>query len=191
MTWPTRPAADPGLSNSNEDAARLGFESGKAAFEVNYPVRVSVDPGRQPQAGQGVRLDTYYPRVDAGTPAKVTIGGLNLAVSSYSLYPKYDFAAIRCLTDAANQKVDAIKGGLPPTLAAVYGDPALAKPYPFKALIEKELAKPGHPAADPGLRRRHDRDPKALSPPTSVDPKTVVNTLRSELKSALSSGALI
>jgi multiple sugar transport system substrate-binding protein len=184
------PAADPGLSNSNEDAARLGFESGKAAFEVNYPF---VYPSIQADNKKLAKVFgyTYYPRVDANTPAKVTIGGLNLAVSSYSLYPKFDFAAIRCLTSAANQKVDAIKGGLPPTLASVYSDPALAKPYPFKALIEKELAKPGIRPQTPAYADVTIAISKALSPPTVVDPKTVVNTLRSELKSALSSGALI
>ena len=184
------PAADPGLSNSNEDAARLGFESGKAAFEVNYPF---VYPSIQADNKKLAKVFgfTYYPRVDAGTPARVTIGGLNLAVSRYSLYPKYDFAAIRCLTSAENQKVDAIKGGLPPTLAALYSDPALAKPYPFKALIAKQLAKPGIRPQTPAYADVTIAISKALSPPTSVDPKTVVNTLRSELKSALSSGALI
>ena len=184
------PAADPGLSNSNEDAARLGFESGKAAFELNYPF---VYPSIQADKPKLAKVFGYtsYPRVDATAPAKVTIGGLNLAVSSYSLYPKYDFAAIRCLTDAANQKVDAIKGGLPPTLAAVYNDPALAKPYPFKALIAKQLAKPGIRPQTPAYADVTIAISKALSPPTAVNPKTVVNTLRSELKSALSSGALI
>lgn len=31
------PAADPGLSNAQEDQGRLAFEKGVAAFEVNYP----------------------------------------------------------------------------------------------------------------------------------------------------------
>jgi len=32
---------------------------------------------------------------------------------------------------------------------------------------------------------------KALSPPASIDPKSVLSTLNSQLKAALSSGALI
>ena len=36
-TLASGPAADPGLSQAQEDQARLGFESGNAAFEVNYP----------------------------------------------------------------------------------------------------------------------------------------------------------
>ena len=186
----TSAAADPGLSNSNEDAARLGFESGKAAFELNYPFVYPSIQADQPKLAKQFGW-TYYPRVDAGTPAKVTIGGSNLAVSSYSQHPAFDFQAIRCIIDKANQKVDAIKGGLPPTLASLYTDPALAKPYPFKALIAKQLATPALRPQTPAYADITIAIEKALSPPTSVDSKTVVNTLRSELKSALSSGALI
>ena len=184
------PAADPGLSNAQEDQSRLGFESGQAAFELNYPFVYPSIQADKPKLAKQFGW-TYYPRVDAGTPAKVTIGGLNLAVSAYSAYPKYDFQAIQCLTDEANQKIDAIKGGLPPSLAAPYSDPALAKPYPFKALIKQELAKPAIRPQTPAYADVTIAIEKALSPPSAINPKTVVNTLRSELKSALSSGALI
>ena len=103
-----------------------------------YPSIQADDPKLAKQMGW-----TYYPSVNPGQPAKVTIGGSNLGVSSYSKYPEFDYAAIKCLTDPANQKVDAIKGGLPPTLASLYNDPALAKPYPFKALISSSSPTPG------------------------------------------------
>jgi multiple sugar transport system substrate-binding protein len=134
---------------------------------------------------------TYYPEVTAGTPAKVTIGGSNIGVSSYSKYPAYAFQAAKCLTNLANQKVDAIKGGLPPTIAALYNDPSLAKPYPFKALIRKQLAIYGIRPQTPAYADVSIAIQKALSPPNAIDPKSVASTLRSELKAALSSGALI
>jgi multiple sugar transport system substrate-binding protein len=184
------PAADPSLSNSDEGTARLAFESGSAAFELNYPfVYPSIqadDPKLAKQMGW-----TYYPSVNAGQPAKVTIGGSNLGVSSYSKYPQFDYAAIKCLTNSANQKVDAIKGGLPPTLAALYTDPALAKPYPFKALIAKQLASAGIRPQTPAYADVTIAIQKALSPPASIDPTSVLDTLKSQLKAALSSGALI
>jgi multiple sugar transport system substrate-binding protein len=182
--------ADPGLSNSNEDAARLGFESGNAAFEVNYPfVYPSIQADNKKLAK--VFAWTNYPSVNAGSPAKVTIGGSNLGVSSYSKYPQYDFKAIECLTNHANQKRDAIKGGLPPTIGSLYSDPSLAKPYPFKALIKQELAKPAIRPQTPAYADVTIAIQKALSPPESIDPSTVANTLRSELKAALSSNALL
>jgi trehalose/maltose transport system substrate-binding protein len=183
-------AADPSLSNSDEGSARLAFESGSAAFELNYPfVYPSIqadDPKLAKQMGY-----TYYPAVSPGQSAKVTIGGSNLGVSSYSKYPQYDYAAIKCLTDRANQKTDAIKGGLPPTLAALYTDPALAKPYPFKSLIARQLANAGIRPQTPAYADVTIAIQKALSPPGSIDPKSVLSTLNSQLKAALSSGALI
>jgi multiple sugar transport system substrate-binding protein len=184
------PAADPALSNSDEGTARLAFENGSAAFELNYPFVYPSIQADNPKLAKQFGW-TYYPSVNAGQPAKVTIGGSNLGVSTYSSYPQYDFAAIKCLTNAANQKVDAIKGGLPPTLASVYNDPALTKPYPFKALIAKQLANAGIRPQTPAYADVTIAIEKALSPPGSIDPKSVLGTLRSELKDALSSGALI
>jgi multiple sugar transport system substrate-binding protein len=184
------PAADPGLSNSDETVARLGFETGTAAFELNYPF---VYPSIQADNKKLAKVFgwTYYPSVTAGTPPKVTIGGSNIGISSYSKYPAYDFQAAKCLTNLANQKVDAIKGGLPPTIAALYNDPSLAKPYPFKALIRKQLAVYGIRPQTPAYADVSIAIQKALSPPNGIDPKSVASTLRNELKAALSSGALI
>ncbi len=186
----TSPAADPALSNSDENAGRLAFENGTAAFELNYPF---VYPSIQADNKKLAKVFGYtnYPSVNPGQPAKVTIGGSNLGVSAYSKYPQYDFEAIKCLTNAANQKVDAIKGGLPPTLASLYGDPALAKPYPFKALIKQQLADAGIRPQTPAYADVTIAIEKALSPPGSINPNSVLSTLRSELKDALSSGALI
>ena len=161
--------ADPGLSNSNEDAARLGFESGNAAFEVNYPFVYPSIQADKPKLAKQFGW-TYYPRVDAGTPAKVTIGGSNLGVSSYSKYPQYDFKAIECLTSRANQLRDAVKGGLPPTIGSLYEDPALTKPYPFKALIKQQLAHPGIRPQTPAYADVTIAIQKALSPPGSRAP---------------------
>ena len=186
----TSVAADPGLSNSDENAGRLGFESGNAAFELNYPF---VYPSMQADNPKLFKVFgyTYYPRVFPNLPARVTIGGSNLGVSSYSKYPQDDFAAIKCLTDLPNQKVDAIKGGLPPTIASLYNDPSLAKPYPFKALIKKQLAVYGIRPQTPSYADVTIAIQKALSPPNGINPSSVAGTLRSELKAALSSGALL
>src|SRR6185437_256351 len=186
----TSPAADPALSNSDENAGRLAFENGTAAFELNYPF---VYPSIQADKPKLAKVFGYtnYPSVNPGQPAKVTIGGSNLGVSSYSKYPQYDFQAIKCLTNEANQKVDAIKGGLPPTLASLYSDPALTKPYPFKALIKQQLANAGIRPQTPAYADVTIAIEKALSPPGSINPNSVLSTLRSELKDALSSGALI
>jgi multiple sugar transport system substrate-binding protein len=186
----TSPAADPSLSNDQEDQSRLAFEGGTAAFEVNYPF---VWPSAQELAPKIFKNMGYapFPQMIAGKPARVTIGGINLGVSSYSKYPAYDYQAIACLANAKHQQTDAIKGGLPPTLGALYDGSALAKAYPFKALIKAQLQNFGIRPQTPAYSDISLAIQKALSPPNSINPTTVEDTLKSQIKNALSSSALL
>jgi len=186
----TSAGADPSLSNQQEDQNRLAFENGTAAFELNYPF---VYPSAQMNAPKIFAQMGYtrYPAVLAGKPSRVTIGGLNLGVSKYSSHPADAFTAAACMRNSAHQKIAAIKGGLPPTIAALYDDPGLAKPYPFHQLIRDQLTsasvRPQTPLySDVSLGLQ-----KSLSPPSAIDRRTVLGNLKSELKLALSSGGLI
>jgi multiple sugar transport system substrate-binding protein len=186
----TSPAADPSLSNNQEDQARLAFEAGKAAFEINYPF---VWPSAQSLAPKIAKVMGYapFPRVNPSIPAHVTIGGINLAVSSHSKHPAAAFAAIVCMANRSHQLTDAIKGGLPPTIGALYDDPALAKPYPFHQLIKQQLSTFGIRPKTPVYSDVSLAVQKTLSPPSSVNPATALSQLRSDIKSALGSGALL
>jgi multiple sugar transport system substrate-binding protein len=184
------PAADPSLSNSKEDQARLAFEGGKAAFEINYPF---VWPSAQKDAPKIAKVMGYapFPRVLSNVPAHVSIGGINLGVSSYSQHPAEAFQAAACMADRQHQEIDAVKGGLPPTLASLYDNPALAKPYPFHALIKQQLTDYGIRPKTPAYSDVSLAIQKTLSPPRSVNPSTAVSTLTSEIKASLTSGALL
>ena len=184
------PAADPSLSNSKEDQARLAFEGGTAAFEINYPF---VWPSAQKDAPKIAKVMGYapFPRVNPNQPAHVSIGGINLGVSAYSLHPTEAFEAAACMANAQHQKIDAIKGGLPPTIGSLYDDPSLAKPYPFHALIKQQLTNYGIRPKTPAYSDVSLAIQKTLSPPKSVSPSTAVKTLTNEINSALSSGALL
>lgn len=186
----TSPGADPSLTNQQEDDNRLAFEKGVAAFEINYPF---VYPSAQMNAPKIAAQMGYtrYPAVVAGMPSRVTIGGLNLGVSSYSKHPAEAFAAAACLRNSEHQKVGAIKGGLPPTLTALYDDPSLAKPYPFHQLIKEQLAQASVRPQTPLYSDVSLAIQKTLSPPSGVNPQSVVSDLESELKKALSSSDLI
>jgi multiple sugar transport system substrate-binding protein len=186
----TSPAADPSLTNQQEDDNRLAFEKGVAAFEINYPF---VYPSAQMNAPKIAAEMGYarYPAVVAGMPSRVTIGGLNLGVSTYSQHPADAFEAAACLRNAAHQTVAAIKGGLPPTLGALYDDPSLAKAYPFHQLIKDQLATASVRPQTPLYSDVSLAIQKTLSPPSAVNPRTIVSALDSELKKALSSSDLI
>lgn len=121
----------------------------------------------------------------------MTIGGINLGVSAFSPHPDDAFEAIKCLANTQNQATDAVKGGLPPTLAALYDDPAVQKAYPFHALIKQSLQSPGIRPHTPAYSDASLAIQKALSPPSSIDPSTVESTLKNQIKNAWFSGALL
>ena len=95
------------------------------------------------------------------------------------------------MANAQHQKIDAIKGGLPPTIGSLYDDPSLAKPYPFHALIKQQLTNYGIRPKTPAYSDVSLAIQKTLSPPKSVNPSTAVKTLTNEINAALSSGALL
>jgi multiple sugar transport system substrate-binding protein len=129
--------------------------------------------------------------VNASIPPHVTIGGINLGVSAYSKHPADDFAAIACMANPANQLNDAIKGGLPPTLASLYDDPALAKDYPFHQLIKQQLTTYGIRPKTPAYSDVSLAIQKTLSPPSGIDPTNAVKNVTSKVRAALTSGALV
>src|ERR1700688_2850007 len=55
-----------------------------------------------------------YPEVTPGVPAKVTIGGTDLAVGRYSQHKALAFQAALCIRDKQNQIIGANVGGVPP-----------------------------------------------------------------------------
>jgi multiple sugar transport system substrate-binding protein len=73
----------------------------------------------------------------------------------------------------------------------VYSEPSFQKAYPFGALIKHQLQTYGIRPQTPAYADVTLAIQKALSPTSSINPPTVVSTLRSEIKAALSSGALL
>jgi multiple sugar transport system substrate-binding protein len=184
----TSPAADPSLNTDMEDQSRIAFEKGTAAFEINYPF---VWPAAQKAGIQGKMGYALFPTVTPGTPPHVSIGGYNLAVSSYSKHADLAFQAITCLTQPKNQVTNAVKGGLAPVTSSVYDDPTVAKQYPFHALLKQQIQTYGIRPATPAYADVSLAIQKTLSPTSSIKPPTVVTSLRDELRKALSSGALL
>ncbi len=184
----TSPAADPSLNTDMEDQGRVAFEKGTAAFEINYPF---VWPAAAAAGIQNKMGYALFPTVTPGTAPRVSIGGYNLGVSTYSKHPQLAFAAIKCLTQPANQVRDAIKGGLAPVSSSVYDEPSIAKSYPFHALLKQQIEHYGIRPQTPAYADVTLAIQKTLSPTSSIDPNSVVSTLSGEIKKALSSGALL
>jgi trehalose/maltose transport system substrate-binding protein len=186
----TSTAADPSLPVQVEDANRLAMESGHAAFELNYPfVYPSMKTGN-PELFKHFKW-ALYPRVDPNRPAKVTIGGLDLAISKYSPHPDLAFQAALCLRDRANQLNSAIKGGLPPTIESLYHDPKLFPAYPFHADILTALQQASVRPQTPAYQNISVVISHLVSPPAGIQPVSTEQTMKGQVNDALQSKGLI
>ena len=184
------PAADPSLGVQMEDQNRLAFETGKAAFEINYPF---VYPSAQQNAPAIAKEMGWaeYPRVDANLPSRPPVGGTDLAVSSYSTHKQQAFDAIMCLRNRDNQLRNAVKGGLPPTLASLYRDPRLIKGgYPFAGEIFDSLQRGGVRPKTPAYQSVSIALQTTMYPQSSAGPGKLPQ-LRSQLQDAIQSKGLI
>jgi multiple sugar transport system substrate-binding protein len=184
------PAADPSLGVQQEDQNRLAFETGKAAFEINYPF---VYPSAQENAPAIAKQMAWaeYPRVDGNRPSRPPVGGIDLAVSAFSTHKRQAFDAIGCLRDRENQLRNAVKGGLPPTLASLYRDPRLIKGgYPFAAEILDSLQRGGVRPKTPAYQSVSIALQTTLYPPSVAGPGKLPQ-LRSQLQDAIEFKGLI
>ncbi|HEU0086979.1 MAG TPA: ABC transporter substrate-binding protein [Pseudonocardiaceae bacterium] len=203
----TAPGADPSLSQRDEGTNRLAMESGQAAFMVNYPF---VLPGIAENKGgafldkngnpttqhtgrkvQGVFKWAPYPAVQPGRPANVTIGGLNLAVSTTSRYPAQAVVAVQCLRNRANQLRNAVEGGVPPTLEALYTDPAFQREYPAWREIKQSLDTASVRPKSPAYQSISIVISALLNPPAEIDPPRTEAELVRQVQRAVNSEGLV
>jgi multiple sugar transport system substrate-binding protein len=186
----TSPAADPSLSVQMENPNRLAMEAGTAAFELNYPF---VYPGMKADNPTLFKHFKWalYPEVTPGVPAKVTIGGIDLAVSSYSQHKALAFQAALCLRDKQNQIIGANVGGVPPTIASLYNNPALFKNYPFHADILNALEHASVRPKTPVYQVVSIDISHLVSPPGGINPAGTEQSMVSQLNNALQSKGLV
>jgi multiple sugar transport system substrate-binding protein len=177
-------SADPSLGVQMEDQNRLAMEAGGAAFELNYPY---VYPSMKADNPKLFKVFKWapYPSVIPGTPAKVTIGGIDLAVSSYSPHPQLAEQAILCLRNAQNQLTAAVEGGLPPTLASVYSNPKMQSAYPFRKLILQQVNNGAVRPKTPLYQVVSVAISHLVSPPSSINPVSTGQNLGTQINNAL------
>jgi multiple sugar transport system substrate-binding protein len=183
-------AADPSMSVQMENQNRLQMEAGNAAFELNYPF---VYPGMKtdnPTLFKNFKW-ALYPEVIPGVPAKVTIGGIDLAVGAYSQHKDLAFQAALCLRDRQNQLIGANVGGVPPTIASLYNDPALFANYPFHADILTALENASVRPKSPVYQVVSIDISHLTSPPSSINPAGTMNSMVGQLNNALQSKGLV
>jgi multiple sugar transport system substrate-binding protein len=178
------------FTNALEDDARLEFQGGNAAFQLNWPFVYPAMQEAAPQLAENVRW-ARYPAVDASTPSRVTIGGYNLAVSAYTRYPDESFEAALCLRNPEHQLFSAVNDGVPPTIERVYDDPQMADAYPMRDEIRAELADATTRPLSPAYQNVSTVISAVLSPPASIRPEQTADRLRSLVQEALESRGVL
>jgi multiple sugar transport system substrate-binding protein len=178
----TSKAAPAGMSNNREDQARLGFESERSDYQVNYSfIYASAAEKKGFQEKIGI---ARWPRVDKDKPSRVTLGGINLGVGAFSKNKELAFQAAECLAQPENQIVASEKGGLAPSSEALYDEARIKKVLPFadimRASIDEGVPRPVTPAyADISLAIQ-----RTFHPPSDVDPSKVEEDLKDKLDKA-------
>jgi multiple sugar transport system substrate-binding protein len=195
---------DPSLTNQKEDDVRQTFQRGGGAFELNWPF-VYAAYAKAKKDDLAHFKWTTYPSVIPKQPAKTTIGGYDLAISSYSTHKPEAYAAALCLRSPENQKFSALKDGVPPTVETLYTDsspldaskpagddnPTMATKYPMRDTILEALKDAAVRPLTPAYQNASTVLSKVLSPPSEIDPQATANKLREQLSDALQSKGVI
>lgn len=132
-----------------------------------------------------------YPGVIDGEPAKVTLGGLNLAVGKNTQHKAEAFEAIRCLRNVENQRYTSVEGGLPAVRASLYDDPAFQEKYPQYEIIRQQLTNAAVRPATPVYQAVSTRISATLAPITDIDPERTADELAVQVQKAIDGKGLI
>jgi multiple sugar transport system substrate-binding protein len=223
----TAPGADPSITQTNEENARLALEQGNAALEVNWPyvlpslmgnaIKGGVSflslKGRSDLAG-AINADgdfeandaqftaafdavddvvsfAPFPGVQPGQPAKVTLGGLNLAVANTTRHRAEAFEAIRCLRNLENEKYLSVQGGLPAVRASLYDDPQFQVKYPAHEIIRRQLTDAAVRPLTPNYQAVSTRISATLAPITAIEPQKTADKLADQVQKAIDGVGLV
>ncbi|MHC9294145.1 ABC transporter substrate-binding protein [Mycobacterium sp. LTG2003] len=132
-----------------------------------------------------------YPGVQPGEPARVTLGGLNLAVAKTSQHKAEAFEAIRCLRNVENQRYTSIEGGLPAVRESLYDDPAFQMKYPQYDIIRQQLTDAAVRPATPVYQAVSTRMSATLAPISDIDPEKTADELADAVQKAIDGKGLI
>lgn len=186
----TFPSADPSLSTVREDEARLAFESGRSLFMINYTFVYASARQNAPEVAANLGW-ARWPSMIAGTPSRVTVGGINLGVSRHSRHPELAFRAAACIASAPNQRLGVQRAALPPSIASLYDEPELRKVFPFAELLRETLHDAVQRPQTPVYNDISLAISRSLHPMREIEPKKDVPALRRAVGRALRSEGLL
>jgi multiple sugar transport system substrate-binding protein len=131
-----------GVTTYMEEEARRYWESGKATFMRNWPYAYALGQMKGTKVAGKFKV-VPFPAFEGGGKAGI-LGGGDLVISVASKNPGGALKLIDFLTQPDEERQDAARYSVPPTLTATYDDPAVKRALPFAAELKQAVmqAKP-------------------------------------------------
>lgn len=179
------------LSNSQEPEVFADLQAGRAAFALNWPYVLSAmrSAGETDPQSKEVADDLGYapfPTVKEGEPPKVTLGGMNYAVSTYSEHKEEAFEAGMCLRSEENQLRAALDAGDAPVFERIYtSNEEFREQYPMGDVMLEELKNAVPRPVTPIYQNISTIVSTSLSPPADINPEQSAAELDDSIQQAI------
>ena len=177
------------LSNAQEPEVFADLQAGRSAFSLNWPYVLSSMKKANPDLVNDLAA-APYPSVDGGAP-KVTLGGMNYTISTFSKHPDEAFDAGMCMRNEKNALSAALDAGDVPALATVFDDPEFIAAYPMKDVMLEELNNAIPRPVSPVYQNISTILSTTLSPPGAINPQASAEELRTAIQDAIDGKGII
>lgn len=178
------------LSNDQEPEVFAHMQQGRAAFTLNWPyvlsaMRTAAETDAQSRSVLEDLAYAPYPAVVEGQPPRVTLGGMNFAVSTFSEHPDEAFEAAMCMRSPENQLKIALLAGEVPVNTTVYEDPVFQEAFPMYPILLEQLQVAVPRPLTPFYQNISTIVSSTLSPPASINPQADADELRTLIQETL------
>ncbi len=117
----------PGVTNYEEEEARLIFENGKTVFMRNWPYVYSLALASDIAGKYNIK-----PMVHAvGKTSGACLGGWGLGISTSTKHPEETWEVIKFLSSEESQREFILETGFVPSRTALFNDPAIVAKYNY------------------------------------------------------------
>ena len=172
------------------------MQLGQAAFILNWPYVLSAMKTAAATDKQSKTvLDDLgyapYPSVVPGEKPKVTLGGMNYAISTYSKHPAESFEAAMCMRNPKNALSAAIDNGDVPALKSLFDNRSSSRRTRCTRRCWRSSTSRSPRPKTPLYQNISTIVSTTLSPPDSIDPQATADKLRSSISDALSGKGIL
>ena len=120
-----------------EEEGRRAFQGGTLLFHRQWPYQYNLANGDEGTKVKGKFAVAPLPGLDG--PGASSLGGHNLAISTYSKNKQSALDFIKFYTSEENQKANLELASQAPTFQDLYDDPALQEKYPYLTTLRDSI----------------------------------------------------